>query len=115
MGYSEQLNKERVGFITYVRTPYPEKNPRVGMIQYMSVEEEHQDKGYGKFMLQHALNDLDQQGCSMVIVSVKCDNEKALDLFKKNDFVVNYQDDFDNVVLVRNYNPQLAKQIPNLF
>ena len=101
-------DKQRVGFITYFQVI---NLPKVGMVQYLSVTEENRGQGFANMMVQKAIEDLENRGSTMLIVSIKNDNIVSLKLFKKHGFEVYSEDFFGNVVLTKNHDPILMKKL----
>lgn len=67
---------ERAGFITYTPTG----------IVLLAVAEKFREKGYGRKLIDSALNDARDFGSDRVIVSVKTDNEVAIKFYEKCGF-----------------------------
>jgi GNAT superfamily N-acetyltransferase len=76
-------NKEMIGVLDLV--------PQAGLIQNIGVSPAHRRKGFGKEMLQYALNLLKDAGSDRANLGVHVDNKRAFQLYKKLGFSVDKQ------------------------
>ena len=71
------LEKEKfAGFITYHKTGYHR-----GRIQFLSVSKDFRGKSYGKKLVNYALKDLFNQGCTEVSLVTRTDNIPAQKIY----------------------------------
>jgi len=57
-----------------------------GMIHLMGVDESHQGKQYGKYLLSDAIRSLLNEGVSQMVLTAKLNNERARRLYEKSGF-----------------------------
>jgi ribosomal protein S18 acetylase RimI-like enzyme len=74
-------NKEPVGFVAYRKTKFYE-----GFVNFLGVEESKRRKGYARKLLQHAIDDLKKQGCTVVWLLTRVVNTKAQKLYESMGF-----------------------------
>lgn len=54
----------------------------------IAVKKDYQRQGYGQRMLDHLIGEANKMGCEFVHLEVRTSNEAALNLYKKNGFIV---------------------------
>lgn len=57
-----------------------------GWINYLAVAPKHQRKGYGKKLVQKAINELAKMGCAKINLQVRRTNTKVIDFYKNIGF-----------------------------
>lgn len=75
-------------FITYYKL-----SPKVGEIQFVSVNKNFRGKGYGKKLVTHAVNDLFKMGCNEVKLTTRVNNLWAQRIYDRFGFVQVRRDD----------------------
>lgn len=80
-----------VGFTTYYY-PYMHQIGH-GLVLFLVVDAAARGKGYGRKLLEYALNDLRKQGCTSVELAVRIENAEAQKLYKKLGFYEYWRDD----------------------
>lgn len=80
-------NNEFIGF-----TAYYMKNFFIGQILFVAVRSEFRGKGYAQKLMQHAINDLKQQGATSINLLTRTTNETAQKLYKRLGFQVMQED-----------------------
>jgi ribosomal protein S18 acetylase RimI-like enzyme len=69
-------NNKPVGFVSYyMRSSYQ------GLILFLAIDKEYRGKGYGKKLVQHAINALKKQGAKVVKIATRVDNKGAQRLY----------------------------------
>lgn len=60
---------------------------RYGLIHLMGVDKDHQSKGYGSALIDHAIAGLEKLNAPNIRLTVEKENSKALQLYKKKGFI----------------------------
>jgi ribosomal protein S18 acetylase RimI-like enzyme len=81
-GSSEEKKISDIGFINFCV-----KYNRVGYILLLAVDAQNQKKGYGKLLLQHAMDELKKNSVKSITIDVLSKNEPAKKLYEKLDFI----------------------------
>lgn len=81
-------NTKPVAFISYYKQSFYE-----GKILFLSVDTDHRSKNYGGRLLQHAVNNLLDQGVKVVKLVTRTNNHPALKLYKNLQFTETGRDD----------------------
>ena len=76
------------GFVTYWKINFYE-----GQIQWLVVDSRFRKKGYGRKLLQYAVDDLFAQGCQVVELQTRLNNAAGISLYKKVGFVETDRDE----------------------
>lgn len=76
-----RVNNKPVGFVAYYKVSFYKAT-----LLFIVVDEKQQTHGYGKKLLDYALNDLKQQGFFVVELITRTNNLKAQSLYKKFGF-----------------------------
>jgi ribosomal protein S18 acetylase RimI-like enzyme len=79
--------KEPVGFVTYLK-----ENFYRCQVLFLAVREEFRSKGYGKILLQHAVNDLRSQHCTKIWLVTRTTNHAAMKVYRDSGFVETNRD-----------------------
>ncbi len=71
----------------------------------IAVSRKYQNKGFGKLLLEEALNDAESRGCENMTLEVRVSNEAAIRLYEKNGFIIankrrNYYEDGEDAWLM---------------
>lgn len=78
-----------VGFINYIDqnvTLLTFHLFRQGLIHLMGVDKEYRRKGYGKMLLEHAIDELKNRNVPKIVLAVNKDNSSARELYQKTGF-----------------------------
>ena len=81
-----QDSKEIYGFVAF--SIDKRGNLKKGVLHTIFLKEEFRKKGYGRRLLNEALRELKQLGCSSVRSHVLTKNKKSLEMYKRNGFDV---------------------------
>ncbi len=79
--YKLTLDDKIVGYVGYMRL-YERAE-----ITSIAVSRDHQGQGYGKMLLEFILDRAKDDGCEVVSLEVRVDNDRALRLYEKYGFV----------------------------
>ena len=81
-------NDQLVGFTSYYM-----KNFFIGIILFVVVKPEFRGKGYAQQLMKSAIEDLKQQGASLITLVTRTTNESAQKLYKRLGFTASYDQD----------------------
>ena len=93
-------NNKIIGFIIY--SIIYERAEIVDII----IDAEYRKKGYGNKLLNNAINKIEESNCHNISLEVNCNNESAINLYKKNGFQIistrkNYYNGIDGYLMVK--------------
>lgn len=76
-------------------------NEKEGFITSFNVVKTSQNNGYGTILMQYVLNEAKKQKYTTVALKVDCNNQKAINFYKKNLFFI--EEKIDNWITMRIY------------